>query len=237
MPEPENEITERDIAAYQKSKQVKRTRIELSDEDVVKFAELLANEGSSADFEFKLNLSPRDVEIQKAQLGLNTADDARFFLRALDKKDDSIQREKEYREELQVMQQKLDALEAEKKKKVDKDTVSNAYKPYNMKTMQKTLDRLTGKTIKSDFRVEDENQFLRDSDRGIQYLMNKYRISRNDAIAELQRLSDFELEDENQFRNDARLGINFLIDKYNAKRYEIIMALDRLNINKDLLPK
>ena len=82
----EHVITDAEKKRYQESKKLKRTKIVLTEEQIIKFAELVAKNAPYGDFEKYFNIGVRDVENQKIKLGLMEMEDARNFLKALSKK-------------------------------------------------------------------------------------------------------------------------------------------------------
>lgn len=79
----EHEITNKEKEEYQRQKRKKRTQKILNDDEVIKFAELLARNATSFEFEKDLELSVLDLEFQKRKLGINDMFEAQDFLRSL----------------------------------------------------------------------------------------------------------------------------------------------------------
>ena len=58
----EHKITQHEIDNYRRSKNTKRTQRNLIDSEVIQFAELLAKNASSFEYEKLLNLTALDIE-------------------------------------------------------------------------------------------------------------------------------------------------------------------------------
>ena len=81
----EHAITEAEKENYQRNKAKKRMSVILTDAQVIQFAELLSTNASSAKFEQVMNLTQRDVEEQKERLKIYDMDDAKNFLKGVEK--------------------------------------------------------------------------------------------------------------------------------------------------------
>jgi hypothetical protein len=90
----EHKITQHEIDNYRRSKNTKRTQRNLIDSEVIQFAELLAKNASSFEYEKLLNLTALDIEFQKRKLGINDMFEAQDFLRSLKASKNLIKEEK-----------------------------------------------------------------------------------------------------------------------------------------------
>lgn len=174
---------------FQKSKEVKRTKVSLDKNQVIEFAELLSRNSPLVDYEHKLNLRFSDVERQKELLGLLTPEDAKAFLRAIKEADEGIimQRQIEEKKRLEEAAKREAAIKEQEAKPKKQRGRPRGKKNYDTKKMQQKLDKQQPKP-KSSFRAENEEEFKTDSRKGIRFLIDKYAVSRQDVLAELARL-------------------------------------------------
>ena len=180
----EEEYSEKAKQEFQNAKKFKRTIPDLTSNELVVFAKLIVANASFGEFGMKLNLNHNEVELHKKRTGIIDVDCAKNFLESLKHKDniDTLKKQK------QKQQDKSDEIIEFQQQEEHIDTD----KEYNKSNMQKQLDKSQEINIKpSEFTVlpKFEKKFIADAlEIGVNFLVDKWSVKRNDIISELNRL-------------------------------------------------
>jgi len=192
-----------------------------------RFFQLVSEVRSPVYFQRELNLSPREVDALKEQLGVENPDDARRALRRLaTETEESVQariREniQKQREAEAVAQRRLEELENKKREAAAAKRAAN--------------------------RADLDGDMVRQEDADRQRLFDKQQ---EESVAQRTTIMDWRLELDGRdsfdadiissYKNDlVNRGINFCIQKYNASARELKSEAERLGVrlNWDTLRK
>lgn len=183
-------------------------RIELTTAERVKFLELMAKSSSSGQFEIRLGLSRRDVEIVKAQLGIEDADQARRLLR---KEEERLEKEALERNAARVESTREDQRRQRRQSKRD------------------TEDR---RTARSTLRKQLDPTAIKQEDRERQ---KRFEAQQEDFSSDADEDWQIEEGDVEKFTHDIQhRGIGFAADKHGVSRAAIRNEVKRLGLAVDL---
>jgi hypothetical protein len=210
------EFSEKAKSEFRRARNIKYSRPDLTPNQVITFAKLIATNASAISFEAELDMSLGDIQLHKSRTGIMDDNDAKRFLNALAKSNEPST--EDLREE------------AQDKKKIqdmgiipipeNKDPLLNADGPYNMREMQNKMDEKEKEQFKTNMRRLKEELAKRQKDSGVDILIKK----------------DFRVEEdlEQNFIHSAKEhGVNFLIDRFGVERHDIISELKRLKVSLD----
>jgi len=153
----EHSITNKEREEYQRQKRKKRTQKILNDNEVIQFAELLARNASSFEFEKDLELSVIDVEFQKRKLGINDMFEAQDFLRSLrSSKNVLVKDEKKMDEKTVVENNETKVAEAPVKERYNSITHYESVTGKRFRLTKEQMKQVSGKSAKERKVVRDK---------------------------------------------------------------------------------
>lgn len=177
----------------------------MNKKELRKFLELVSKNVGSGDFEIYLGMNRREVEELKAELGINTFEDAKILLKDFDieknvalskiienntinQKKINAERQKKY-DDLQAKNAKLKEQQVKKVKKIsDKKVVQLKRQQENRLEKLNRIATITDSqwTIPQDSSEEEFARLLKS--RGMGFVRDKYGISNRDILATIQKL-------------------------------------------------